>query len=380
MAILNIDSASLYQLLPSLQAGSSSVTEWGWHTSLEVTCSLLSVPTARISPSPSTSQAATGAYDRLNSLLYGIVDHRRPSSDTIASALARTRSWIRRDVRQIREYLAELRSDEANFWPWLAWSIRNAWREHATRLDGLFNADFILQLGTVLEVPKNHLLKILEASKRPAVLRRWVREQNGEDFKIARDAYVLSALFRGRFHDTVAELEGRQILHHPLRRPLLKKTPNSLQRSFGISAVETRLGHIVLGAAWKERGLKSRSQRWASNLLIVRNELANWSKKDFDTVSASAAENKAVEIAHRAGIKVEPKWVERVVDLAVGFGAGALTHFLFSGWIGSAIGAAADRAAHAASVGSRVGALAVPRFRLRSLSRSGGGRVQASWQ
>lgn len=382
MTTMSIDSASIYQLLPTLEAGPNNVTEWGWQTSLEVTCALLSISSARISPSPGASLTASGAYDRLNVLLSPVVSHARPSRKAIATAFRRTRSWIRRDIPRIQQYCAQLRANEANFQPWLAWSIRYAWHEHSSRLAGLFDGDFVRELEPVLGVGKRNLVKVLEASKRPSVLRQWIREQKGEDFEIARDAYVLSALFRGRFHDTVAELDGRQILHHPVRRGLLKATPMGLRRSFDVSAVEIQLAHIILGAAWKERGINARAERWASNLLSARNELSRYTRVAFETVSETRAEERAAEIARSAGIRIEPKWVERVAELMVGLGVVALTHFLLHGWAPADLvaGFVADRSAHAAHLGSKFGALAAPKYRLRSLARAGAGRVHGAWQ
>jgi hypothetical protein len=378
MTISIIDSASLYQLLPTLEGGATkSVTQWGWQTSVDVTCLLLSVSSARISPAPLPPRIASGPYGLLTSTLASIVSHRRPSPEHHRTALARTMAWIQMNHSRVRDYLSILHADEANFQPWLRWSVRSAWPEHACRLSGLFDSNLLPQIAEVLGVEKSDLLKVYEASTNPVTVSRWARQRTGADFELARDAYVLSALFRGRYHDAHAQLAERQIMHHPFRRGLLRPTPAASQERFQVSPVENYLAFILLNAAWKERGLHARASRWAANVLLTRRELATLRRSSLEAATAEAAEARAAEIAHRAGVKVEPKWVETALELSVGFGAAALAHFALLGWL---IGVAGHEAAHRLKVGRRLSALATPKARLRRLAHAGPGRIQGHWR
>lgn len=382
MPIHVIDSASLYQLLPTLEAGHTrALTAWSWRTSVEVTCALISASNTRIAPAPAAPKGASGNYAILTKALKSVVTHKPPTARNHQLALQRTKNWASANTPRLKECLASLRADERNYQPWLCWAIRNAWLEHTTRLNGLFNDDFLVYLAKALDLDKKDLVRVQQASTNPVVVQRWIGSQKGGDFEIARDAYVLAALLRGRYHDAVTELSGGQISHHPIRRGILNRTAAATgQNQYVVSSTENFLAYILIQAAWRERGLKARAHRWATSVASVRQELLSKSKLPEPTIPIEEARTRAAKIARDAGVRVEPKWVEGTIEGIAQLATAGLAHLLLEAWRSVPVGVAAHETVHRTGVGKRIGALLAPAARLRSLARAPSGRIQAHWE
>lgn len=145
MPIGLIDSACLYEVVEALNAKKpTDCHAWAWMGAVEAACAIIGSDNIRLAPSPASSGPASGSYAELTNGLRGYLGTKRPDDPAItASALRNTRSWAMRNPSIIMSWYQQLKVDTPEFTLWLEWAIDNAWKEHAARLGGLFDADLI---------------------------------------------------------------------------------------------------------------------------------------------------------------------------------------------------------------------------------------------
>lgn len=151
------------------------------------------------------------------------------------------------------------------------------------------------------------------------------------------DAYVVSALIRGRYHDYVARKSGQQIMHHPLRRGVLPTARGSHQE-FPVANTERYFASIVLAAAFSQRR-KLRVASWTDSVLSARRamdaEELDLRPKEEENVALETA----VRVAKQLDIRAHSSVLDRALETTAALGIGALTSFWLEGWVGFAVSA-----------------------------------------
>lgn len=377
-----IDSATTYEVLPLLSAGQAKdAYPWAWQNSVVATSRLINTPHLLMAPAPVLRSGAGGLYGQLTLGLADFMSHYRPTPADASDALQNTKRWARKNVAKVQSAYSKLMADTTNYQRWLDWSIANAWVEHAQRLGGLFNADFIPELSKIMSVPEADLIRVRTLSSDVREVSALVsRCAPHDDFRLLTDAYVISALLRGRFHDFIARKSGLQIMHHPLREGILSKPKQTVPKNFSVSNTERYLCNIVLASAFTEKNHADRISAWTGNVRKVKNAAsAGWidtGMKDSEEVALDLA----VDAAKRLDIRVHAKRIDEVLDVALAVGCGALTSFILTDWPGFSAGLVEHAISKKVDLSKKVtGSLLDTKLRLRQLAVSEAGRIEPRW-
>ena len=157
------------------------------------------------------------------------------------------------------------------------------------------------------------------------------RRPESDDFRLIRDAYVVSSLLRGRYHDYAAENSQMQILAHPVREPIYRPLRSASRIPIQISNTQRYLANITVAAAFGERSHETRvASVGVENVLRLRRgrDQINLAQKDRD----ETARDTAVEAARKVGVRVHSRLLENVLDAGIGLGSAALTSFALVPW------------------------------------------------
>lgn len=315
-----IDSSSAYEVVSVLSGKRPNESHgWAWRSALSVSSALINCRYLKLAPAPGLAKAASGPYGRLMISLSDLIVGAKPDQQVEKSALHKTKRWANDNVAKVRDIHREMEADETNFSKWLDWVTAHAWMEHSTRLDGLFDLEFIPEISRVLNVPINYLKDVHQLSRDLNVLNYYTKHRpiDKDDFRVMSDAYTISVLLRGRYHDYVAQESSRQIMHHPIRKPMLPRLIGKPRTEFTVSNTEQYLSTIILSSAFAERGTENRITSWAENIRKARSATLagaiDLRSKDYDEVALDLA----VRAAKRLDIRTHSKLTESVLDAAV---------------------------------------------------------------
>ncbi|MGA2121256.1 MAG: hypothetical protein ABSG49_04340 [Methanoregula sp.] len=317
-----IDSASTYELVSIFREKQPDYTyEWAWQSAIAVTNSIIKFPHLSMAPSPSIRGEASGPYGQLTNeinKMNGLVVQEQSNEHLMKMDIAKkdTIEWADTSTGEIRSAYEAIKIDHS-FQKWLEGCIKHSWTEHTVRLGGLFNYEFIPQISQILNVDENNLKNIWEYSCNPKNLENY-RNYGSDDLKIIEDAFVISALIRGRYHDKFAQLSDIQILHHPIREPILMKL-NGMQKSeFDISNVDRDLSKIIIASAYAEKTQKDRISCYTENVGRARTAAldsnSKLAQKNYMSIDEDASFDVAFEIAKELNIRVYGKWVDEVIE------------------------------------------------------------------
>lgn len=368
-----IDSASFHGVILALRDGKpESWQPWVWDTVHSVTCALWSQPSFSISPDPSPHHGARGEYDHLLtefSVLFSGIAHQD------SRALQRTRQWARRNTQKVRLLHQQLGSNPS-FAQWLDWYIDYFWPNHCQMHDGLFTPEFIPVLSRIMDCDEQDLAKVHGHSRNLPQVESWAQHRpNTEDFALVLQAFVLSTLLRGRYHDYAAEHAGVQIYHHPMRQSIL--TPKSPTALFTVPNSAWYLTNIILRGALVEKRVPNRVALWAGNILKVRRAekvgLIDLRHKDSD----AAARQAAFQAARRAGIRLHRRAFESFLEILGCGGVAALSAYALSPWISVPLAIGAHVVSRKLRVAERVArSIHLTEGRLQDLGTAPPGRVE----
>jgi len=379
-----IDSASTYQVIQLLwYRHPSEAYKWAWQSAIFVSSALINCEHLKMAPSPEFTGAASGPYEKLMLIFSDLITHSQPNKQIQSRALTNTLRWTDRNIGKIQVIFEKLKNDQLNFSKWLDWSITQAWEEHSTRLGGLFNESFIPQIARILDVPINYLRDVHRLSCDLNTVRFFAIQKpvNNDEFKIMSDAYVLSALIRGRYHDHVARESELQILHYPIRQPLLPDLNRTKIQEFHVSNTEQYLSNIILAGAFAEQKYEKRIALWGESILKARkgvySGIIDLRPKDYDSVAIG----QAVNAAKRLDIRTYPKWIETTIDASIAIGSGVLTTFVLKGWerfLATPVEFVLSKKFDVGKSGARI--LLSTEKRLHDLARSEAGRIEQRWE
>ena len=343
-----LDSASLYEVVAVFGFGKPSACyPWAWTTAVTVTHALMQAEVLRMAPAPSPAKAAGGTYaDVSRRVMEANLVTLRANGGEDPNVLTTTKRWAAINTSYLQQTLADLLKDEDNFVPWLDRSIRDAWVEHAARLGGLFNAEFTPYIAGALGTTQADVEKVRQVSLDPDRVNRLVKKQRdtAEEFALLRNAYVVSALIRGYYHQVAARDQGQSLLAHPLR--LQTPLPSKASVGCSITEAESAFASILLADALRN-ARKGRPERWVKNILAAR-RAAGTPGLAADNLRVLNQEATSVEAAIQAARTLEisctSPWVGKLIDGAVGIGAWAVTSFFLTPFasivVGGVVGAA----------------------------------------
>lgn len=334
MSVHYIDSASLYQLIELFTKPSvdSEVYPWLKQSAAHATQLLLIQPHISMSPSSSVTGGASGLYEKLTTSLSGVVGLTRPNSSIREANSQGVLTWAIDASNQIAQAHADLEVDRQNYRKWEQWAIENAWIEHSTRNSGLFDLAFIPAIAKILRVSEEELRELQTESANPQILRGYVRgAAETRSLRITRNAYAVSALLRGRYHEVTAQDSGSSILQHPLRHGVLSKPSNTGSAEY--SNTLYYLASIALTSAFAETDPAARIAKYCKNVEILRKSLALISTADpLLKLPGSHSDDKArvnaAKFAKDARIDISSKMMDKFIDAGLAFGGPAIGLFL----------------------------------------------------
>lgn len=369
-----IDSASLHHLVLALRHPKPlEWMPWVWEVLEGVTCALWSQPQFQIAPDPSPHKGARGPFDQLlmelSPMYTGIA-----AQD--AKALKATRQWVNRNPQGVRTRLNEVKA-VSSFTQWLDWYVSFFFGHHSKMHGALFTYELIPQLGRVLDCSTADLEQVHQLSQDNDRVAQWAKDRpNTEDYQLALDAFVLSTLLRGRYHDCAARNLPAHIMHHPMREVMLaKRRP---PEEFSLSNTEQYLTKVVFASALVEPTLEGRLGMWSENVLKVRHAAIqgrlDLRPKDSDAVALELA----IDAVKRADVRCHPRYLELVLDAAMSLGVATLTSFSLTPWyVGPPVALGELVMSRKLRVGQRLaGRFYTTRRRLQDLARSKPGRLE----
>ncbi len=140
---------------------------------------------------------------------------------------------------------------------WLEWSVQNAWPEHSRRLDGLVNAEFVAETARVVGGPTSDIEKLAKRSTDPSWLRELTRHSGSPELALLKDAYLTSALIRGKYHELVA---GKSQLFRHRCAPDLLRPGGCLPRNGRSTTSRARFSQMLSGTGARRTGSRRGSQ------------------------------------------------------------------------------------------------------------------------
>jgi len=331
-----IDWASLTEVANSYRSDMRAAYFWSAQASIEVTCGLVHGHNLKVLPNPSGRRMATkGPHDVLRAAVTEYVGSSQPPSDTSAQ-LADVKEWAHANALSIRHVIRrcmttpdQVYGQGTQFDLWLATALGTNLEATRLRVGGLFDMTFSGPLAEILEVSDQHLADAWQRSADIGSLR-----QQGELFELVKSAHVLSIMFRGRYHDLVAREMGVQVLHHPVRTPLLPELTDetSVSVAHEVTNSERFMAQLLWASAFSEHRQDARIRLWADNVRLVRLAVQAEAIDLPQRTSEDRALGTAVEAARRAGIRTYSRLMSDCADVVIAMGLGALSSFVVNGW------------------------------------------------
>jgi hypothetical protein len=377
-----IDASSLYEIVHVFRyPNPEAAYPWAVQSSIEVTALLMEARNIELAPDPGPAGATSGPYEVLTTLLSSFVRKASVPATVRQKALRQTQAWVQRNPAEIQSAYRALGADRTNFDPWLESFVTHDWVEHSARLGGLFDSAFIPELSRVLEVPTTDLLRAHEESRGLAHLPDHAEHRGSNDLsRLICDAFVVSSLLRGRYHENAALLAQLQLHGHPFRRSIQVPAPSGQATTVEVANTARAIATIVLMGAYTERGLDARIRLWAENVRCVREAVAAERIELGSRRGSHAAQEAAVAAAKVAGVRVHPRILERGIDAVIGVGAAVLSSFVLVGWEAVAASVAVSAASTEATLGQHIARrVASGPWRLRTLVNATPGRLDGSW-
>jgi hypothetical protein len=377
-----VDSASAYEIILALaRPKPTDAYRMEWDRALEVTATLINTDHIKLAPSPKPEGPASGPYGIFLEGLENAISRITLGDAARLAALSKTKDWANRNPDRLRSVLTSFIDSSSasvtNQAPhWLESHISGEWAEHVLRHGALFDREFIPQIAKVLRVAPGEIETIWARSGDPFLVAELIRcRPENDEFHLIRDAFVVSTLLRGRYHEYAAEEDRYQIMSHPVRRPVLKRSPLWARVQIDISNTERYLANVVLASAFSERKHDKRVAQWVQNVATLRKarKEINLEPKDRD----ETARDVAIEAAKRFDIAPRYKMLENVVDAGIWLGSTALTSFGLAPWESMVVGGTMYVLSARKKIGGQlVSPFSSRRGRLRKLSQLNAGRIE----
>ncbi|MEU4215065.1 hypothetical protein [Actinoplanes sp. NPDC026623] len=332
-----IDWASLTEVANSYAGPMRDAYRWSAVSSIQATCGIVHGRQFRVLPSPGSRRLATeGPHDILRVAVTDLVDSTQLPTDAVDRTAAEVSHWAQDNTTQLRGIVDTCMSDpealygmRCGFDQWLATAL-GANREATTlRVGGLFDLSLRAPLSAVLEVSDQELVRAWEHSSEAAKL-----GTDSDLYVLVSRAHVLSILLRGRYHDLVARSAGIQVMHHPVRGPMLPELSEAdlPPVPYELTNSERFMAQLLWASGFAERDADRRIRLWSDNVRLVRTAVLAEMIDLPHRTSESRALDTAVDAARSAGVRAHSRLVDDAIDLLLAAGVGALTSFVVNGW------------------------------------------------
>ncbi|XVU25971.1 hypothetical protein ACQPZJ_02620 [Actinoplanes sp. CA-054009] len=332
-----IDWASLTEVANGYSGPMRDAYRWSAISSIQTTCGIVHGRQFRVLPSLDSRRLTTkGPHDVLRAAVTDLVDSTQLPVDTVDSAAAEVRQWAQDNTTRLREMVDTCLSDpdelygpRCGFDQWLTTAL-GANREATTlRVGGLFDLSLRASLSAVLEVGDRELVRAWEHSFEAVKL-----GTDSDLYELVSRAYVLSILLRGRYHDLVARSAGIQVMHHPVRGPMLPELSDSdlPPVPYELTNSERFMAQLLWASGFAERDSDRRIRLWADNVRLVRTGVLAEMIDLPHRTSETRALDTAVDAARNAGVRAHSRLIDDAIDLLLAAGVGTLTSFVVNGW------------------------------------------------
>ena len=319
-----IDSASTYQVVAACELGDPGrCFPWAWIVINDVTMLLIFAQHLRMSPGPGALGDATDLYGILVDALRkeNVLDWARPPAAKLERALARTKKAMSSDaeITALRRRIDELNEDGVNYLPWLEWGVEHAWLEHSRRLGCIVNPEFRDEVALTLGADEDDIGRLIALSSDPVQLVQIMRHDNA-DLQLLKDAYLTSALIRGKYHE-VAVGRSAQLFRHPFRAG-----PTEPRELFAAERTQYYFTSALLAGALTEKSPEARIVSWVEMVMKARRAYTGGSLRLFDENPGSgpldhdSALKSAVEQVSALDLAGPSRRTERFIDAGIQIG------------------------------------------------------------
>nr|MDT0662448.1 hypothetical protein [Micromonospora sp. DSM 115978] len=384
-----IDWASLTEVANSYAGPMRDAYRWSAHSSIQVTCGLVHGRQFRVLHNPGGRRLATkGPHDVLRTAVTDLVESTQLPAVAVDQTAAEVDRWAVDNAAGLRDLVTRCLSNPdtlygtgSQFDKWLATALGTNREATTLRVGGLFDLSFRSSLAAMLEVTDRELVRAWEQSHDLASL-----DPGSDLYAVVSRAHVLSILLRGRYHDLVAQRAGIQVLHHPVRAPMLPELPeaDAMAVPYNLTNSERFMAQLLWASGFAERSPERRIMLWAENVRLVRTAVLAEMIDLPDRTSETRALDNAVDAARKVGVRTHSRLIDEAVDVLVATGVGALSSFVVNGWPDMLIALASYAGSKNRQLGSRAGRQAFEgRRRLKHLAEMPGrvaGRFQATGQ
>jgi hypothetical protein len=332
-----IDWASLTEVANSYRGDMRSAYRWSAVCAVEVTCAIVHGEHLKVLPSGSDRAMTTrGPHDVLRDAVTEYVDSSEPLDTGSIQRVARVKDWASDNAADLRVIINHcLASPDvvygqgSQFEQWLSFALGPNLEATGLRVGGLFDLNFAAPLAAIMQISEDELRQVWRTTQDVSALIR-----SGELLELVKAAHVLSIMFRGRYHDLTAAEYGRQVLHHPVRHPVLPVLtgPAAVPVPYEVTNSERMMAQLLWASGFAERKQHERIRLWAENVRVVRMAIRGEFIDLPQRSSDDRALDTAVDAARRAGVRTYSRLVADCADLMLAMGVGALSSFVVNGW------------------------------------------------
>lgn len=332
-----IDWASLTEVANGYAGPMRDAYRWSAISSIQATCGLVHGRQLRVLPGPGGRRLATkGPHDVLRTAVTDLVDSTQLPAGAVDRTAAEVSRWAQDNATRLREIVETCLSDpdavygtRCGFDQWLATALGSNREATTLRVGGLFDLSLRSPLSAVLEVSDEELVRAWEHSGEAATL-----GPDSDLYALVSRAHVLSILLRGRFHDLVARGAGIQVMHHPVRAPMLPDLAEAdlPPVAYELTNSERFMAQLLWASGFRELDADRRIRLWSDNVRLVRTAVLTEMIDLPQRTSETRALDTAVDAARSAGVRAHSRLVDDAIDLLVAAGVGALTSFVVNGW------------------------------------------------
>lgn len=394
-----IDSASIMNAVGALASYNDGAEweEWTKRSIVDVTRELVLHRFMQIAPGPSRSQLSVAHSDlyRCYDIACGQLEHiedtyvrDHPVTEVQRTAQDTYKTWVLANIENAKDAIAQTKQGPG-YQQWEQWAVENAFVDHSKRLNGLFNLEMIEELSLILDITESDLRTLWDKTKNTQQLELWSRGKCLDtDFEVARDAYIASAILRGRYHDELANRMDWWRMHHPIRHNILP--PIFEANAYCTSQALNGLVTIIITAAMEEQKSEDRIGCWVENTIHSKDAFLHGQMGDI--VASDEIGGKAVDVAIKKAkqlkIRVYPKSLPKYIDMIIGTSAflGSVTGavMIHQPWLGLLAGGAGAAASIYGTMKGSMGLKIAEAFtmtdgHLRQLANSKPGRIIWVW-
>ncbi|MEV6349436.1 hypothetical protein [Actinoplanes sp. NPDC051851] len=373
-----IDWASLTEVANSYAGPMREAYRWSAVSGIQATCGIVHGQQFRVLPSPGSRRPSTkGPHDILRTAVTNLVDSTHLPAGTVDRTAAEISRWALDDTARLRGIIDSCMTDPdkvygpgSGFDQWLATALGANREATALRVGGLFDLGMRAPLCAVLQVSDQELEQAWQHSTEAAVL-----GPDSDLYALVSRAHLLCILLRGRYHDLVARSAGIQVMHHPVRAPMLPDLPetNNPPVPYELTNSERFMAQLLWASGFTERNVDRRIRLWADNVRLVRVGVLTETIDLPHRTSETRALDTAVDAARNVGVRTHARLIDDGIDLLVAAGFGVLTSFVVNGWPDMIATLAAYAGSHREKLGTSVAKQALDNNRrLRQLAETPG--------